>query len=337
MQRWKKSIYETKSPIASSPNWTLVTQTSAKPVVESLTARTTQIMIFLLSLVTGVIFLSHLLSRHFTKFIANLEIQTREVPLRVTLQQNCPIPQSRFSELQSLAENVEAMTESLIASFQNERRLVQKESQHLKEKQLIIKDLHDGIGGIITNIAMLAQHASTQNQADAMKTTFQKIIVLAREGGSEVRSFMNSVESETVSWSDLVSEIKENARTGLEEHGVSVRFDVRIENNSEPPGIFRYTNIVRIAKEAFTNILKHAGASSVRVSISLQPNSFSLIIHDNGKGFDTTNTRRRGLANMASRAKNMSGKIDFSSLNGTKVAITIPLPQPFSTTSKEKP
>jgi len=207
-------------------------------------------------------------------------------------------------------------------------RSIEKEKRHLRETEMLVKDLHDGIGGIVTNIAMLGQFALLQNDAGQCHKTVDRIIGLASEGMTEVRSFMNSVVSGESSWSDLLAEIKEYAERVMEPHAISIEVSANISETLAPIGAFRYVNIVRICREATTNIVKHSGARSVRLFFLATTEQFELSLADDGVGYDTDSVKKRGLANMRTRAREIGADITVaSSSGGTTVSLVMPLLQ----------
>ncbi|MCX8481856.1 MAG: hypothetical protein ORN58_08055, partial [Sediminibacterium sp.] len=81
----------------------------------------------------------------------------------------------------------------------------------------------------------------------------------------------------------------------------------------------------------FNNILKHANAHLIQININSQPNKLTVIIIDNGKGFNVYLERKKnagsGINNLYDRTKYIGGKININStLNiGTKIIIQVPV------------
>ncbi len=79
------------------------------------------------------------------------------------------------------------------------------------------------------------------------------------------------------------------------------------------------------------NMLKYSEASKFTVVFSLQAEQLFVLIHDNGKGFDTASKAKNlggaGLKNMKARVDKLGGHIDIQSdnLSGTKISILLPL------------
>jgi signal transduction histidine kinase len=86
-------------------------------------------------------------------------------------------------------------------------------------------------------------------------------------------------------------------------------------------------NWYRIAQEALHNIIKHAKCSSVEVALTLAEKQVSLVIRDDGVGFDPgKKSKGIGLRNMESRAKSIGARLIVNSERekGTTITISIP-------------
>ena len=92
----------------------------------------------------------------------------------------------------------------------------------------------------------------------------------------------------------------------------------------------RSTEIFRIFQETLTNIVRHAEASQVDVSLTKHNGQVTLMIQDNGKGISKTQLADRnafGLIGMRERAISLGGTISFTGQSnaGTTVEVNIPL------------
>ena len=91
--------------------------------------------------------------------------------------------------------------------------------------------------------------------------------------------------------------------------------------------------LFRIAQESLTNALRHAGARSVRIGVVYSPGEATLLVQDDGAGFDPDHLEqagalpRLGLTGMAERARLLGGTLDLDSTPGwgTRVRASIPL------------
>lgn len=234
--------------------------------------------------------------------------------------------------LAALAQQVAIALENARLYEENSRHLsamISQERTHRQEKERLVKDLHDGIGGIATNISLLAEIAKRGNGSE-MKDGFSTIADLSREMISELRTFMSTLESDQLTWHDLAAEIRSHGTSMLAQHNMSFRFEADIEDPAETIGMFLYLNLFRIAKEALANIVKHSGSSSVNVCLNAHRDECSLMIADNGSGFSSVRKDGRGLRNMRTRAADLNGSMEIKTSAGTSISLHVPLPFSFS-------
>jgi len=96
------------------------------------------------------------------------------------------------------------------------------------------------------------------------------------------------------------------------------------------------TNLYRIVQEQLTNILKHAAASKVKISVRLTKKLIKLSISDDGKGFDPASLKDGiGLENIKRRAEMFSGKCKLKSSPGNGCELLVELPH--KTVAKKVP
>lgn len=203
---------------------------------------------------------------------------------------------------------------------------IREEARHRKEKEGIMMELHDGVGGITTNISILSELAQKSDNPGFIKSTLATISQLSREGVQEIRSFMRSLDTDELSWHSLAAEIRNQGTSTLEPHGIAFSLETTISDVEEPqPGSLLCVNLFKIYKEALTNVIKHAKATSVRVSLRIAGSRLLLSLEDNGIGLENAGTPGRGLLNMKKRAQELGGVLDLSSGNGARMSLELPL------------
>jgi signal transduction histidine kinase len=86
--------------------------------------------------------------------------------------------------------------------------------------------------------------------------------------------------------------------------------------------------IYRVVQEGLNNAIKHSGASNIELSITQFQDVVSVLLKDNGKGFDVTQRKKgSGLINMKERCKVLNGYLEIhSDSEGTTIEIEIPIP-----------
>jgi PAS domain S-box-containing protein len=206
-----------------------------------------------------------------------------------------------------------------------EERLLE-EKRHVAEKENILMELHDGIGGITTNISILSELAQNASDLDNVKKTLATISRLSREGMAEIRSFMQSLDARELNWRTLAAELRNQGSRMMEPHSIAFSLDVSLENVRDRIESVLWANLFKIYKEALTNIIKHSRAASVVVSLKLTEDRLWLRIRDDGVGGGAVWNSGRGLSNMRKRAQELGGSVTVVAENGSEVALDIPLP-----------
>jgi len=205
-------------------------------------------------------------------------------------------------------------------------RMVADERRYHCEKEKLLKDLHDGIGGITANINILAELSQKTDSITETKRALATISELSREGVAEVRSFMNGLENKESTWHDLAAEFRRHGNSMIEPHNISFSIDARINLDDERPGIFLYMTLFRVFREALTNVIKHSGAKQVDVFFLAENEQVILTILDDGIGFEEECIMGRGIANMKSRAAEIGGNVTIDSCPGARIHLEMPLP-----------
>ena len=132
----------------------------------------------------------------------------------------------------------------------------------------------------------------------------------------------------------LVPAVQRAVRVYHERHGLTVDFEaVGLEGVRLPPAV--ETALYRIAQEALTNVVQHACASEVSLLLAARAGAVTLIVEDDGCGFDADrllhgpmDERWLGLSGMRERAALLGGSLTIESAqgSGTTVFVAIPLP-----------
>ncbi|MEI9944907.1 MAG: sensor histidine kinase [Chitinophagaceae bacterium] len=197
------------------------------------------------------------------------------------------------------------------------------------ERQRIAKDLHDGVGQMMSAAKMnlSAFESETKFETTDQRLSFEKIIQLVDESCQEVRSVSHNMMPNALLKNSLAAAVREfidklDHKT-LQVHLYTEGLDERLDMNVE-------TVLYRIIQECVNNVIKHSGASTLDISVIKDKDGISATIEDNGKGFDITDKNKFdgiGLKNIITRAEYLKGTIDFDSSpgRGTLVAVHVPI------------
>jgi signal transduction histidine kinase len=103
---------------------------------------------------------------------------------------------------------------------------------------------------------------------------------------------------------------------------VVLGLDERLNSNAE-------TVIFRVLQELISNIIKHAQANEITIQLIREKNEFTLMVEDNGKGFDLEKAGSQdgiGLKNIRSRVEYLNGSVSFDSAPGKGTTIVVEIP-----------
>ncbi|HXC02129.1 MAG TPA: PAS domain-containing protein [Opitutaceae bacterium] len=198
------------------------------------------------------------------------------------------------------------------------------------EAKRIARELHDDLGQKLTALNMeLADlemnlpdaTPSQRAQINRMHSVVDHTIEVVQAISSELRLGQLDVLGLTaaIEW-----QLKEFSRRSTIPCAVT-RLD-EISNLSDAQN----TAVFRILQEALTNILRHAGATAVDVSLQAGPSQLTLKVHDNGRGITAVELNDRksiGLLGMCERAQSVGGAVTITGGAGlgTTVVVTIPM------------
>jgi PAS domain S-box-containing protein len=219
-------------------------------------------------------------------------------------------------------EEKEKFYEESVKQYQ---KRIEEEKRFRIEKEKILMDLHDGIGGITTNISILAELAQKTSSLPEIKKTVSVISRLSKEGISEIRGFMHSLDNTDLNWRTLAAELRNQGTNMVEPHAITFDLETSIDETHEQPGSLLWVNLFKIYKEALTNVIKHSQARTVEAKLQISREKLLLSIEDDGVGLGE-GRRGRGLSNMRTRAEELGGKVTILSGSGTQVRVELPLP-----------
>jgi signal transduction histidine kinase len=204
------------------------------------------------------------------------------------------------------------------------RRVV--EAQEL-ERTRLARELHDETGQALTSILLGLKSLEDGADGDDDRAAVAELRQLVVSTLQDVRRLAVELRPAALDDFGLVPAL-ERLRDIVEERG-AITVDVQSELSDDRLPSDAETALYRIAQEAFTNVLKHAGASRVTVKLGLRDNTVTLVVHDDGKGFDPANVRdgSLGITGMRERVALLGGRltIDSSEGAGTMLKAEVPI------------
>lgn len=204
-----------------------------------------------------------------------------------------------------------------------------------RERTLIASDLHDGPIQSITAITFdvdFAQATLAAGDLSEAAETLSNLRGLLTNEVARLRSMMVDLVPPTLSERGLTIALRDFVRTLSERHpGITFDFSGELP---ERLGTSMEHTLYRLSQEAIANAIKHAGASSIRVTVSCDSEAHvELTIADDGVGFDPDSledlipTGHFGLASMEHRMEMIGGELRLASgpEAGTRVTARVPV------------
>lgn len=200
----------------------------------------------------------------------------------------------------------------------------------LQERERFRMDLHDGIMQSVyaTGLSLQEAEHSLDTQPDETRARIQQANSDLSQVLRDIRSYILGLRPDRFQGRDLSGGLEDMSRELHANTLINVAYEPSEDIPDLDDGIT--AELLHIAREAFTNIRKHALARNVTVRI--QPNGSALIleIQDDGRGFDRTSIQGgagNGVLNMNQRAKSIGAEFDLASSpqKGTRIRVTIPV------------
>ncbi|MFZ3063279.1 MAG: GAF domain-containing sensor histidine kinase [Actinomycetota bacterium] len=202
------------------------------------------------------------------------------------------------------------------------------------ERNRIAQEMHDGITqslfGIGLQLRVCRKLLSTEPE-----TVRKKLRMLERQADEslkEIRCYIFSLKSEDLEKRGLAAAIQRYVKEFGRINNLSCQW--RMAGTEKSLGVKAERCLYHIVQESLANTLKHADTRRVQVELGYDEDEVTLIINDDGKGFDVSKILpeairegRMGLANMEERVASLNGSLNILSQpgSGTTIKVTLPL------------
>ena len=216
---------------------------------------------------------------------------------------------------------------------------LEREQERQRDRARIARDIHDSLGAGLAQMAMLSDvmrrsarvgpvaEGGGQPQLDeALEEIFRGAQSLTRAVDEIVWAVNPANDTLQRLFTFLAHDVEEMARTG------DLELRIRVDDDGPDvvlPAPARH-HLCMLVREATTNVLKHAHATTLGVSLGYRDGMLAITITDDGVGFTPSVPAadgHDGLANMRGRVAELGGSLTIDSApgRGTRVAVTVPL------------
>jgi two-component system sensor histidine kinase DegS len=237
---------------------------------------------------------------------------------------------TKRKEIQDEVDRVQQIDYENLVQLQKDQASKIVEAQE-EERKRIAKDIHDGIGQILTALKFSVESINLENRENSAKK-LQDLKVVFGQLIKDVRAVTFSLTPPELSDHGIVPALKKMTEEISKLSGKNIFFENKTDFQKRFDSLTE-TNLYRVAQEAVNNSLKYANSTFVLVSVSHTKDLLSIVIDDNGAGFDVDAVEASekglgmGLFFMKERVKYVNGRLFVNSTigEGTRITINIPL------------
>ena len=201
-----------------------------------------------------------------------------------------------------------------------------------EERARLARDLHDDVSQQLAGLAILLSGLKRKVGKPGAVSEMEEIITTLQARTSAVaqsiRHLSHELHPSVLAHTGLVETLRRQCTDLEADHGVTVRFHAGDHLDSLPPQVALC--LIRVAQEAFTNVIRHARARTIRVELMAIHDRVELCVDDDGIGFDASQAIGTGLGlrSIDERVRLTQGsvRVDSRPGRGTRVLVTIPQP-----------
>ncbi len=198
------------------------------------------------------------------------------------------------------------------------------------ERKRFAKDLHDGLGPILSTIKMSLSSLTRIEKDDQTKKILRNTDMVIDEAIKSIREISNNLSPHILNNFGLNKAMRNFINKINYSDTIKIKFssafeDERFDSNTE-------VVLYRVLCELINNTIKHAEATLISISLEKSPGKIACSYKDNGKGFDInklspTQHSGMGYSNMVTRINSLNGSFNLTSEKekGTKASIIVPV------------
>jgi signal transduction histidine kinase len=219
-----------------------------------------------------------------------------------------------------------------LEAAQDELATVEREAGMLEERQRMAQEIHDTLAQGFTSIILQLEGADQALPEDlaSVEDRIHKARDTARNNLEEARRLVLALQPEPLQQRSLVEALRRETEKWERNSGVRTSFSVTGDPKTLHPQC--EVTLLRALQEGLNNVLKHAQAEEVNITLSYMTDQIALDIHDNGQGFDPLNQDASignggfGLQTMRQRAEQSGGLVLVESAEGKGTTLVVQIP-----------
>jgi PAS domain S-box-containing protein len=200
------------------------------------------------------------------------------------------------------------------------------------ERRRIARELHDEAGQLLTALLVGLRTLEGARKLSDVKVQGRRLREITAQALDEVGRLARGLHPSVLDDHGLGVALSRYLAEYAKTHKLAVNLTLNDLDASSLPSAVQI-GLYRILQEALTNIVRHAGATSVSIRFARSATALEVAIIDNGCGFDaeavSVSSHRLGIQGMRERAALLGGAIKFTSQRkGTRILVHVPLAYP---------
>jgi signal transduction histidine kinase len=199
------------------------------------------------------------------------------------------------------------------------------------ERSRIARDLHDDINQQLASLSIALsnlKHRLQQGEATGVQEDLARLQQRTIEVTNVTRQLSHELHPGVLQHAGLIAALRGHCAEFGAQHGINVTLSVAHGVDGVPQDVALC--LYRVAQEAMRNVAAHSGAREARIALNPSAEGLELIIHDEGRGFDLAEARRRGgvgLTSLEERVRLVGGslRIETRPRQGTELRVRVPI------------
>ncbi|MBQ2394690.1 MAG: sensor histidine kinase [Alistipes sp.] len=182
-----------------------------------------------------------------------------------------------------------------------------------KSKSRFAKELHDGMGPLLSSAKMLLTALNSAKEEKQRAEIVANTTYVIDEAIRSLREISNNMQPQVLNDFGLARGLQNFINKSVAIHSTKICFTTNLRNERFDPDV--EIVVYRVICELINNSLKHSGCNAINMSLILNEGSLALDYADDGKGFDPQSMMDcgMGLSNIASRINSLNGTLDITS------------------------
>ncbi len=198
-----------------------------------------------------------------------------------------------------------------------------------EERRRIARDLHDDLNQKVAALSIGISNVRRQipNPAGEVGKHLKQLHAITSELANDIRELSHEIHPATLEHAGLVPALTSFAAEIHRLEEVTVELSLPDTQDDIPHDVA--ICVYRVAQESIRNVVRHSGAKRAQIVLSVSAGAITLLVNDEGRGFDVTRMHQKrglGLISIEERVRLLNGRLDVSSIPGHGTAVRVEIP-----------